>query len=148
MKLLSLVILIGAVRAWIAPIGLQRRKVTKSMRTIQVKMSTTVSKPNVVTPKRAPGSPDKKTKGGGGGGKKHQLLLFDDPVNTREYVSKVLCTKIGLAEAEAYEVMMTAHTSSCAVVGIYTLERAEFYLKVMKDAGLVAAIKPVDDSSS
>ena len=29
-----------------------------------------------------------------------RAALFDDPVNTREYVSRVLCTKVALSEGE------------------------------------------------
>lgn len=49
------------------------------------------------------------------GGNSHVVVLFDDMVNTREYVSRILCTKVDLSEAQAYEVMMTAHQSGSAV---------------------------------
>lgn len=110
----------------------------------------TQTKPRPVISTKTPGG-DPKNREEGGGPNKHELLLFDDPVNTREYVSRVLCTKVGLAEAEAYDVMMQAHNSGVAVVGVYQLETAELYCQLMKDNGLIAAVKPVgggDGSSS
>ncbi|KAJ8601858.1 hypothetical protein CTAYLR_002668 [Chrysophaeum taylorii] len=109
--------------------------------------STTVPRTPLTPPKEKTGDPDSKSKTSGGGGNQHQLLLFDDPVNTREYVSRVLCTKVGLGEVEAYDCMMQAHINGVAVVGVYQLETAELYCKLMKDNGLVAAVKPVNDNS-
>ena len=43
-------------------------------------------------------------------------------VNTREYVSRVLCTKVALTEGEAYDCMMQAHQMGMAVVGVYQFE--------------------------
>lgn len=108
-------------------------------------MASPTTIPRTPALKKAPGDPSSKSKSGGGGNK-HELLLFDDPVNTREYVSRVLCTKVGLGEAEAYEVMMLAHNTGVAVVGVYQLETAELYCQLMKDNGLVAAVKPAGDS--
>jgi len=98
--------------------------------------STTIDRPTPTVRKRV----EEKATGGG----KHQLLLFDDPVNTREYVSKILCTKVDLSETDAYSVMMTAHQNGLAVVGTYLLEQAESYCEAMKQNGLNAAVKPVD----
>lgn len=75
---------------------------------------------------------------------KHQVLLFDDPVNTREYVSRILCTKCGLSETQSFDVMMMAHNHGVGIVGTYWLERAEAYVEVMRDAGLLAALVPLD----
>ena len=97
-------------------------------------------------PKLAGGDPKNKENTGGGKGK-HELLLFDDPVNTREYVSRVLCTKVALSEGEAYDCMMTAHQAGMAVVGVYQFEVAENYCTQMKESGLVAAVKPVGDGN-
>lgn len=77
---------------------------------------------------------------------KHQVLLFDDPVNTREYVSRILCTKCGLSETQSFDVMMMAHNHGVGIVGTYWLERAEAYVEVMRDAGLLAALVPLDGS--
>ena len=40
--------------------------------------------------------------------------------------------------------MMTAHQTGFAVVGVYQFEVAENYCAQMKEAGLLAAVKPVD----
>ena len=66
-------------------------------------------------------------------------------MNTREYVSRVLCTKVALTEGEAYDCMMQAHQMGMAVVGVYQFEVAENYCSQMKESGLVAAVKPVGD---
>ena len=104
-------------------------------------MSTTVEKPKLK------GADPKNKENTGGGKGKHELLLFDDPVNTREYVSRVLCTKVALSEGEAYDCMMTAHQAGMAVVGVYQFEVAENYCTQMKESGLVAAVKPVGDGN-
>jgi len=101
--------------------------------------STTIERPKVA---KGTGDPKNKERTGGGGGK-HELLLFDDPVNTREFVSRVLCTKCALNEGEAYDCMMQAHHMGVAVVGIYQFEIAENYCTQMKGEGLVAAVQPV-----
>ena len=110
-----------------------------------IRPSTTIDAPTR-KPKLAGGDPKNKENTGGGKGK-HELLLFDDPVNTREYVSRVLCTKVALSEGEAYACMMTAHQAGMAVVGVYQFEVAENYCTQMKEAGLVAAVKPVGDGN-
>ena len=110
-----------------------------------IRPSTTIDAPTR-KPKLAGGDPKNKENTGGGKGK-HELLLFDDPVNTREYVSRVLCTKVALSEGEAYDCMMTAHQAGMAIVGVYQFEVAENYCTQMKESGLVAAVKPVGDGN-
>ncbi|KAJ1456070.1 hypothetical protein M885DRAFT_518532 [Pelagophyceae sp. CCMP2097] len=75
----------------------------------------------------------------------HELLLFDDPVNTREFVSRILCTKVALTEDQAFDVMMLAHTTGVGVVGTYNFEVAENYCTIMTTAGLTSEVRPVKD---
>jgi ATP-dependent Clp protease adaptor protein ClpS len=61
-------------------------------------------------------------------GKKFKLLLFNDSVNKREFVARVLTGTIPeMTEATAYTVMQKAHTAGFAVCGIWTFELAEAY---------------------
>jgi ATP-dependent Clp protease adapter protein ClpS len=135
MRLAGLLACVGVVSA-LVPASRPRRRQS-------IRPSTTIDAP---ARKLSTGGGDPKNKEKSGGGKgKHQLLLFDDPVNTREYVSRVLCTKVALSEGEAYDAMMTAHQAGMAVVGVYQFEVAENYCSQMKESGLVAAVKPVGD---
>ena len=72
-------------------------------------------------------------------------MLFNDPVNTREYVSRILMGSIGLTEGEAYQAMMQAHEFGMAVVGTFPFEPAEGYVSQMRQGGLTADMKPADD---
>lgn len=74
------------------------------------------------------------------------MLLFDDAINRREYVSWILCNKVGLSETEAYSVMMTAHKKGVAVVGVYNIGSAEVYCQLMRDNGLKAEVKLIGSS--
>merc|ERR1719502_241132 len=48
--------------------------------------------------------------------KKYKVLLFNDNVNRREYVARVLCGSIpGMSQADAYLVMQKAHKQGMAV---------------------------------
>ena len=75
----------------------------------------------------------------------HELLLFDDPINTREFVSRVLCTKCALDEDQAFDVMMQAHTTGMGVVGTYNFEVAESYCEILKGCGLTSEVRPVKE---
>jgi len=74
-------------------------------------------------------------------GKKFKLLLFNDNVNRREYVAKILQASVpGLTQADAYVVMQKAHKSGMAVVGVWVFELAEAYCDSLKAGGLIAAV--------
>lgn len=66
-------------------------------------------------------------------GKKYKLLLFNDNVNKREFVARVLVATIPeMNEASAYTVMQKAHTAGYAVCGIWVYELAEAYCEGLK----------------
>ena len=72
---------------------------------------------------------------------KFKLLLFNDNVNRREYVAKVLVAHIpGMKQANAYQVMQQAHQNGMAVVGVWTFEVAEMYCEELKAGGLIASV--------
>ena len=78
-------------------------------------------------------------------GKKYKLLLFNDNVNRREYVARVLVQNIPeMKQADAYLVMQKAHKSGMAVVGIWVFEMAEAYCAGLKSGGLIASITEED----
>ena len=74
-------------------------------------------------------------------GKKYKLLLFNDNVNRREFVARVLVQTIPeMTQADAYVVMQKAHKSGMAVVGVWVFEMAEAYCAGLKSGGLIASI--------
>ena len=73
--------------------------------------------------------------------KKYKLLLFNDNVNKREYVAKVLTTTIpDFSQADAYVVMQKAHQSGMAVVGVWVFELAEAYCDGLKARALIGML--------
>ncbi len=79
-------------------------------------------------------------------GKKYKLLLFNDNVNRREYVARVLVQQIPeVNQADAYLIMQKAHKQGMAVVGIWVFEMAEAYCEGLKAGGLIASVTEADD---
>jgi len=79
-------------------------------------------------------------------GKKFKLLLFNDNVNKREYVARVLVGGIpDYSQADAYQVMQKAHQHGMAVVGVWVFELAEAYCDKLKMGGLIVSVTEVDD---
>uniref|UniRef100_A0A7S3B7I0 Adaptor protein ClpS core domain-containing protein n=1 Tax=Haptolina ericina TaxID=156174 RepID=A0A7S3B7I0_9EUKA len=78
--------------------------------------------------------------------KKFKLLLFNDNVNRREYVARVLVGNIpDFSQTDAYRVMQKAHKSGMAVVGVWVFEVAEAYCDRLKSGGLIASVTEEDD---
>lgn len=74
-------------------------------------------------------------------GKKFKLLLFNDTMNKREYVARILQQSVpGLTAADAYLIMQKAHKSGMAVVGVWVFELAEAYCDLLKAGGLIASV--------
>mmetsp|Transcript_50075 Transcript_50075/g.141459 ORF Transcript_50075/g.141459 Transcript_50075/m.141459 type:complete len:151 (-) Transcript_50075:463-915(-) len=73
-----------------------------------------------------------------------KLMLFDDPVNTRSYVARMLATICQLHDKDAFRVMNTAHQSGSCAVGTWPGERCELYANQMRDAGLIVEVEPID----
>jgi len=79
-------------------------------------------------------------------GKKWKLLLFNDNVNKREYVARVLVSSVpDFSQADAYKVMQKAHQNGMAVVGVWVFEVAEAYCDKLKQGGLIASVTEEDD---
>jgi hypothetical protein len=68
----------------------------------------TIDKPSTIkSPVRQVAPPDESTNTRGGGGAKFRVILFNDPVNTKEFVARALMTKAGLDEGSAFQVGLT-----------------------------------------
>ena len=66
-----------------------------------------------------------------------RVLLHNDDFTTMEFVVYVLQTVFGLAEAEAFHIMLKVHLEGIGVAGIYTYEVAE--MKAAKVSELARA---------
>ena len=78
--------------------------------------------------------------------KKYKLILFNDNVNRREYVARILVQTIPeLQQADAYLVMQKAHKQGMAVVGVWVFEIAEAYCSNLKSGGLIASVAEESD---
>ncbi|KAJ1623541.1 hypothetical protein T492DRAFT_295359 [Pavlovales sp. CCMP2436] len=78
-------------------------------------------------------------------GKKFKLLLFNDAVNKREFVARILTGTIPeMTEPKAYGVMQ-AHTNGFAVCGVWVFELAEAYCDGLTTQGLTAAVTAESD---
>lgn len=79
-------------------------------------------------------------------GKKFKVLLFNDSVNKREFVARVLTGTIPeMTEATAYTVMQKAHMHGFAVCGVWIFELAEAYCDGLTSQGLTAAVTAESD---
>ena len=73
-----------------------------------------------------------------------EVRIYNDGVNTREFVARCLVQVAGLSEVAAYQTMMTAHHNGLAVVGRYPYERAEMYHEALKTNGILCDLVEVD----
>ena len=73
---------------------------------------------------------------------RYKVLLHDDPVNTMEYVVKILRQVVPqLSEQDAIAVMLEAHNTGIGLVILCDLEPAEFYSETLKSKGLTSTIE-------
>lgn len=73
----------------------------------------------------------------------YNVILFNDEYNSMDYVVAVLLHTINtLTEAEAVEIMLTAHLKGSAIVITCPRETAEFYQERILSYGLTATIAP------
>lgn len=94
----------------------------------------------------APSRPDVNQDSGSEKAKQFKVLLFNDNVNLREFVARVLVSSIpDYSQSDAYMVMQQAHKVGMAVVGIWAMERAEDYCNQLKAGGLIATVTAADD---
>lgn len=74
-----------------------------------------------------------------------EVRIYNDGMNTREFVARCLVQIVGLTEMTAYQTMMQAHQNGIAVVGRYMYERAEMYHEALKKNGIICDLVPVDE---
>ena len=67
--------------------------------------------------------------------KLHKVILVNDDFTPREFVTLVLKAEFRLDEAQARQVMMTAHQRGVCVVSVFTREVAEDKATAGTDAG-------------
>lgn len=75
---------------------------------------------------------------------KYKVMLFNDSMNSREYVARSLVQVVGMPESSAFDVMLKAHKDGMAQVGIWVGEIAEAYCDQLKTRGIVSEVMPVD----
>jgi len=81
------------------------------------------------------------------GGEEWEVRIYNDGLNTREYVARSLVKVVGMAEITAYQTMMQAHKMGIASVGRWAFEVAELYHEGLQKNGIVSDLVPVDESS-
>jgi ATP-dependent Clp protease adaptor protein ClpS len=67
--------------------------------------------------------------------KMHKVILINDDFTPREFVVMVLKAVFKMSEAQAYRVMITAHTRGAGVVAVYTKDVAESQATEATDLG-------------
>lgn len=73
----------------------------------------------------------------------YNVILFNDDYNSMDYVVVVLLHTINtLTQAEAEQIMLTAHLRGSAIVITCPKETAEFYQERILSYGLTATIAP------
>jgi ATP-dependent Clp protease adaptor protein ClpS len=73
----------------------------------------------------------------------YQVVLYNDDFTPFQVVTKALQEVVGLPSEDAYNVMMTAHTTGKAVVVITNYEMAEFYTEQLRSHGLTVDFEKV-----
>ena len=68
------------------------------------------------------------------------LRIYNDNVNTREYVAVCLVQVVGLCESRAFYTMQQAHQNGIAKVGEYNQEVAECYEEQLNEKGIVCDV--------
>lgn len=68
------------------------------------------------------------------------LRIYNDNVNTREYVAVCLVQVVGLSESRAYFTMQDAHHNGIAKVGEYNQDVAECYEEQLNEKGVMCDV--------
>ncbi len=72
----------------------------------------------------------------------YKVLLHNDPINTMDYVVRILQEVVPmLTEQAAIAVMLEAHSTGVGLVIVCDLEPAEFYCETLKSKGLTSTIE-------
>lgn len=75
-------------------------------------------------------------------GKHFKVLLINDEMHSKEFVTRVLMKVIpGLTQDAAQRIMLKAHSSGRAVVGIWVFEISEGYCDMLRNNGLLSDIE-------
>lgn len=69
------------------------------------------------------------------------VMLWDDPVNTMEFVERVLSKVFGYDKARANRVMLAAHQDGRAEAWSGEKEKAEIYCRALHGWGLQATLE-------
>ncbi len=74
---------------------------------------------------------------------RYKVLLHNDPVNSMEYVVKILRQVVPqLSEQDAISIMLETHNTGVGLVITCDIEPAEFYSESLKSKGLTSTIEP------
>ena len=72
------------------------------------------------------------------------VLLFNDPVNTREYVCSILVQVFGHSKGEAYNIMQLAHSQGFSICNTTGKEEADTQCATLKSARLSSSVMEAD----
>lgn len=73
------------------------------------------------------------------------VVVWDDPINTMDYVSYVFQSYFGYSAAHAESLMLQVHTAGKAVVSRGAREKAETDMMAMHSFGLQATVRKESD---
>ncbi len=72
------------------------------------------------------------------------VLLFNDPMNTREYVCSVLVQVFGHSKGEAYNIMQLAHSQGFSICNTTGKDEADTQCATLKSARLTSSVMEAD----
>jgi len=73
----------------------------------------------------------------------YKVILHNDDVHEAGFVARSLVKAVpSLTDAQAWDIMLTAHTTGRAVVIVCPMEVAEYYQERIQSCGLCATIEP------
>mmetsp|Transcript_21594 Transcript_21594/g.49493 ORF Transcript_21594/g.49493 Transcript_21594/m.49493 type:complete len:163 (-) Transcript_21594:343-831(-) len=72
--------------------------------------------------------------------KPYHVLLFNDPMNTREFVCEVLVSVFGHSKSKAYTIMQNAHSTGFAVCNTTDKEEADSQSAELGNNNLMSSV--------
>ncbi len=72
------------------------------------------------------------------------VLLFNDPMNTREYVCSVLVQVFGHSKGEAYNIMQLAHSQGFSICNTTGKDEADTQCATLQSARLTSSVMEAD----
>eukprot|EP00283_Hemiselmis_rufescens_P026806 CAMPEP_0173439248 /NCGR_PEP_ID=MMETSP1357-20121228/20851_1 /TAXON_ID=77926 /ORGANISM="Hemiselmis rufescens, Strain PCC563" /LENGTH=165 /DNA_ID=CAMNT_0014404601 /DNA_START=37 /DNA_END=534 /DNA_ORIENTATION=+ len=72
--------------------------------------------------------------------KPYHVLLFNDPMNTREFVCEVLVSVFGHSKSQAYTIMQNAHSTGFAVCNTTDKEEADSQSAELGNNNLMSSV--------